>query len=243
MAPPAEIAVLRHNDNLLASSVLASKSAITTEIHSITDDDLAQPSTLVLNPAFITQEFDLLRFEAAAYNQLPSSNTTPSTPDSDLTSPSPAYSPFLISSPYNNPGHYLNLTSLTTPSLLFAQALTALKPTRPDYATAPYTESLNFDHVLSVLQGLLRETGFTWLSTSFYVVVFRSKLNAGVDQTWLYKLDYESHGEACESGGLLKYWFGKADEGRRNLATCEFFFPFFLLFIAVAVAVAVLSVL
>jgi hypothetical protein len=38
----------------------------------------------------------------------------------------------------------------------------------------------------------------------------------------LYKLDYESHAEACESGGLLKYWFGKADGERRNLATCKF---------------------
>ncbi|KAF2126364.1 hypothetical protein P153DRAFT_369081 [Dothidotthia symphoricarpi CBS 119687] len=191
-------------------------------------------STEVLDPTLITQDFDLLRFEAAAFGQLPAIHSGTASPaDSSQTSPvsprspaSPAdakYSTNLISSPYNNPGHYLDLTTLPPPSLLFAKALTALKPVRGDYATAPYTEALNFDDVLNVLRELLRterDGVGQWAETSFYVVTFRSLLNEGVDQEWLYRLDYESHREACESGGLLKYWFGKSGGDRRNLATC-----------------------
>jgi hypothetical protein len=99
-------------------------------------------------------------------------------------------------------------------------ALTALKPARPDYATATYTEALNFDSVLDVLRTLVKSEGAQWRETSFYVVTFRSKLKEGIDIDYLYKLDFESHREACESGGLLKYWFGKTDGERRNLATC-----------------------
>ena len=76
--------------------------------------------------------------------------------------------------------------------------------------------------MLSVLRDLARQDGVVWQETSLYVVVFRSQLKDGIDNDWLYKLDYESHAEACESGGLLKYWFGKGDGERRNLATCKF---------------------
>lgn len=181
-------------------------------------------STIVLNPAFITQEFDLLRFEAAAFDQLPSPLSDPDVLRNDHVekdSKSPTYSTNLISSPYNNPGHYLDLTALPLSSSLFAKALTALKPVREDYATIAYTEALNFDAVLSVLRDLSTQAEEEWQEMSFYVVVFRSQLRDDVDQDWLYKLDYESHREACESGGLLKYWFGKSNNERRNLATCK----------------------
>ena len=194
-------------------------------------------STLVLRPTYITQDFDSLRFEAGAYGQLlipewqAPTTITPSDLDSDTeqvgstAQTPPKYSTLLVSSPYNFVGHYLDLSTLSTTSLLFAKALTALKPTRPDYATAPYTESLNFPHVLEVLQDLCSSQDFFWRETSFYVVVFRSKLKPGVDTDWLYKLDSESHREACESGGLLKYWFGKTDSANQNLATCKCFLP------------------
>lgn len=223
MAPSLDVS-LPHYDEISSTDIVPVKPAATAHVHEIAQ---SRPSTLVLNPTFVTQDFDALRFEAAAHNQLPSPDSTFSTPgsgtesDSD-SSPSPAYSTLLISSPYNTPGHYLDLTTLTTPSLLFALALTSLKPARPDYATAPYPSALNFPTVLSTLRSLLSQTSYHWPPTTFYVVIFRSILNRGVDQDWLYKLDFESHREACESGGLLKYWFGKADlEGeRRNLATC-----------------------
>ena len=74
----------------------------------------------------------------------------------------------------------------------------------------------------SLIRRFSTELNHTWTSQTFYVVIFRSQLKPDIDNDLLYKLDYESHREACESGGLLKYWFGKTDGERRNLATCEF---------------------
>ncbi|KAF2273149.1 uncharacterized protein EI97DRAFT_362015, partial [Westerdykella ornata] len=179
--------------------------------------------TTVLNPALITTDFDLLRFEAAAFDQLRDSgldHVNHTNDDLETNGISP-FSTLLISSPYNNPGHYLPLETLDLPSTLFAKALTALKPARADYATASYTSALNFPVILNLLRELSLDEGFQWDSEcSFYVVVFRSRLKKDVDIEELYRLDYESHREACESGGLLKYWFGKVDAERRNLATC-----------------------
>ena len=187
--------------------------------------DTTPASVLVLDPSLITQDFDLLRLEAAASGQL--AIPGPATPSpvastQERIQKALTYTTLLISSPYNNPNHYLDLTSLSIPYLLFAKALTSLRPARPDYATAPYTSALNFSTVLSVLRDLSSVENINFPQTSFYVVTFRSKLKSGIDNDWLYKLDYESHREACESGGLLKYWFGKADEERRNLATCKY---------------------
>lgn len=178
-------------------------------------------TTLVLSPTLITTEFDLLRFHAAAFDQLPST-LFPTKQNAQPTQPEPT-SNLLISSPYNTPSHYLTLTPHLPPtSTLLALALTALKPSTPTYATTPYDSALNFNHVLSVLRDLVRRNGMNWPETRFYVVVFRSQLKADIDMDYLYKLDSESHAEACASGGLLKYWFGKGDGERRNLATCEF---------------------
>ncbi|KAH7067585.1 hypothetical protein BKA63DRAFT_424327 [Paraphoma chrysanthemicola] len=231
MAPGLEVAFQKLEQNAIDIPSFASKEPTIT-ITSVpstpptpAEGNAPSDHTLVLNPSFITQEFDLLRFEAAAFEQLPKTSTSDSASQEITTnttiSTSPAYSSHLISSPYNNPGHYLDLTTLPLPSLLFAKALTALKPTTPTYATAPYTEALNFDTVLSVLRSLLASyPDYIYPETSFYVVTFRSQLLPTTDNTYLYQLDYESHREACESGGLLKYWFGKSDDEHRNLATC-----------------------
>ncbi|KAF2112899.1 hypothetical protein BDV96DRAFT_497224 [Lophiotrema nucula] len=173
------------------------------------------PGGSVLNPSLITTEFDLLRFEAAALGQLDTEGN-----DGQSVESSDEMSSLLISSPYNNPGHYLDLRDLDTSSHIFAKALTALKPVRQDYATAPYTEALNFPTVLELARKLSAEEKFQWREQTFYVVIFRSKLKDSIDSDLLYTLDYESHREACESGGLLKYWFGRANSERRNLATC-----------------------
>jgi len=200
------------------------------------------PNTQILrDPSYVTTDFDKLRFNAAAYTQLirrpgqqPAAVPSTDPKTSQEQNASQTTSNFLISSPYNTAGHYLDISSpaLPTPSRLFALALTALKPTVSTYATAEYTSALNFDDVLRLLRELIHEEGevaFTWKQASFYVVTFRSKLQEGIDNDHLYKLDSESHREACESGGLLKYWFGKTDEERRNLATCEFLKPCFFL--------------
>jgi hypothetical protein len=183
-----------------------------------TETSAPASTTLLLHPSLITTDFDALRFHAAAYDQLLPTNTITTT-----NTPQPL-STLLISSPYNLPQHYLDLTPLTTPSRLFALALTALKPARPDYATAPYAQALDFDAVIELLRDLVAREGkgYEWPETRFHVVVFRSQLKEGIDGEWLYKLDAESHREACGSGGLLKYWFGKTDSSRRNLATCKF---------------------
>ena len=128
----------------------------------------------------------------------------------------------LISSPYPDLANQLRLTDLSTPNQLFARALTILRPTRPDYATAPYLESFNWNEVFNLLRSLSEQADHHWSGeTSFYVVIFRSKLQAGIDRERLGLLDQKSHEEACASGGLLKYWFGETDGERRNLATCE----------------------
>ena len=192
----------------------------------------------LLDSECVTSEFDKLRFEAAAHDQLvfhdkqlhqpAADNSTLAISEQErnktVSQPGQVFSTLLISSPYNTPGHHLDLSSphLTTASRLLALALTALKPSTPTYATASYDQALNFDTVLALLRDLIHEERFEWKETSFYVVVFRSQLKEGIDQEWLYRLDEESHREACESGGLLKYWFGKGDGERRNLATCEF---------------------
>ncbi|KAF2764342.1 hypothetical protein EJ03DRAFT_32472 [Teratosphaeria nubilosa] len=126
----------------------------------------------------------------------------------------------LINSPYTSPQHALDLTTLPDTARLFALALTTLAPIREDYATAPYLDSLNWSEVFRSLRTLIKEAGIEWRDQEFYVVIFRSTLKDGADRDWLGKLDEESHREACQSGGLLKYWFGECDESRRNLATC-----------------------
>ncbi|KAJ4290565.1 hypothetical protein N0V90_010782 [Kalmusia sp. IMI 367209] len=215
MAPGLDLSVLArevqsHNDTT------APKDNVTVdavEIDASIDDE---KGTYVLDPASITQDFDELRFERAASRQLDDQSIS----KTENTTTLPLRSTQLISSPYNNPGHYLDLSTLDIPNLIFAKALTALKPLDPNYATAPYIASLDFPTVLSLVRLLSQQLNHTWKSTTFYVVIFRSKLKADIDNDLLYKLDYESHREACESGGLLKYWFGKPNEERRNLATC-----------------------
>jgi hypothetical protein len=138
----------------------------------------------------------------------------------------------LISSPYPNPENQLSLPTLPEPSRLFALALTALTPTRADYATAPYTSAFNWPAVFALLRALSQKYNHTWQRTEFYVVIFRSKLNEVIDRERLGLLDQKSHEEACQSGGLLKYWFGAPNGERRNLATCMCFSLFLSLFLS-----------
>jgi hypothetical protein len=206
MAPGVDLSILAEETKAHNYTILP-KDGVKIDVSSLEEDDDS-----ILDPASVTQDFDELRFEAAASRQLDAlCSRSPTAPRSSQ----------LISSPYNNPGHYLDLTTLDTPNLIFAKALTALKPLRSDYATVPYLTSLDFPTVLSLVRSLSAELKHTWKPTTFYVVIFRSQLKPDIDSDLLYKLDYESHREACESGGLLKYWFGKTDGERRNLATCK----------------------
>jgi hypothetical protein len=127
----------------------------------------------------------------------------------------------IISSPYSSLINQLHLPSLPLEARLLALSLTALKTTRPDYATAPYLASFNWSEVFALLRSLCAQSNHNWQSSEWYVVIFRSKLQESADRERLGLLDQMSHQEACASGGLLKYWFGETDGERRNLATCE----------------------
>jgi len=127
----------------------------------------------------------------------------------------------IVSSPYADLANQLDLRSLTLPAQLLALALTHLAPLRPDYATASYLSSFNWPEVFEKLRAFCVAAGVQWARQEFYLVIFRSKLRRDADRVRLDELDQHSHREACESGGLLKYWFGSCDAEIRNLATCE----------------------
>jgi hypothetical protein len=182
---------------------------------------LTKKITIILPASSVTTDFNELRFDAAARLQvqvwLPGSmKYIPSDPRKDPHQ--------LISSPYNHPEHLLDLRTLDTPNRLFALALTGMKPLSEDYARGEYLESFNWKHVLDTLRKLAEDEGHQWTEQKFYTVIFQSKLNEDIDRALLGDLDQHSHREATEFGGLLKYWFGAANEERENLATCKFLF-------------------
>jgi hypothetical protein len=185
-----------------------------TRPHAVEDHE---DTGLLIPASLITDDFDALRFQAAASLQILQPQT--------LLHASAAKSHHLISSPYNDPDHLLDLRTLDTQCRLLAQALTFLKPTRTDYATADYVSSFNWPEVLSTLRTLAAAEDHKWVPRSFYTVIFRSQLNHGIDLQRLHDLDKTSHREAVVSGGLLKYWFGRKDEAERNLATCKLSIP------------------
>lgn len=128
----------------------------------------------------------------------------------------------IISSPYAEPSHQLDLRTISPPAQRFALALTSMTAIRPDYATAPYATSFNWDSVVGELKRLSRDVdGKSSEKLDFYVIVFRSRLSSSANRDVLGTLDKAAHLEAVESGGLLKYWFGHPDKDGRNLATCR----------------------
>ncbi|KAI9679124.1 MAG: hypothetical protein M1829_001794 [Trizodia sp. TS-e1964] len=146
----------------------------------------------------------------------------------------------LVVSPYTTLPHLLNLDHYDLQCQLLAKALTLMKPVRDDYATCPYVLAFNWDQVFKGLQQMLaQEEDFEWDSrhvvhlfhackidltpcSSFYIVVFRSRVAPTTVLANLAKMDEKSHAEAMASGGLLKYWFGavKPPTDMNNLATC-----------------------
>ncbi|PYH64729.1 uncharacterized protein BO88DRAFT_446661 [Aspergillus vadensis CBS 113365] len=178
------------------------------------------PTNILLNHhTLLTTNPEAFIFQAAASLQLRLNPTIPN--DSSLIPPPSDTN--LIISPYNTPHHLLDLQTLSPASQLLAKALTLFHPIRPDYATAPYTESFNWDSVFGFLRKQAKSEGYTWgkrHENIFYVVVFRSTLTADADGEKLHVLDEMSLREAVAGGGLLKYWFGNVDGERRGLATC-----------------------
>jgi hypothetical protein len=110
----------------------------------------------------------------------------------------------LIVSPYDEEPHLLDLNTLDVPNQLLAKALISLKCLREDYATAPYIEIFNWSQVVAILRELAADTDFKWNETSFYIVVFRSRIPPTTVYADLGVLDKAAHAEATKSGGFLK---------------------------------------
>jgi hypothetical protein len=166
----------------------------------------------VIHHSLITEEFDALRFHAAASLQLVSPLIPGGTPLLDNR---------IISSPYNDSDHLLALDTLSLQDKILALALTSMRPILEDYATADYELSFNWTEIFRTARALASSVNHPWTKQEFYVVIFRSQLKDGCDKQLLHDLDKHSHREATVSGGLLKYWFGSCNADRRNLATCK----------------------
>lgn len=169
--------------------------------------------TSVKDPSLVPVEFPSLQFERGAAAQITAlleGNTTLHQPSS-----------LLITSPYNLPNHLLDLNRLpNVQDRILALALTQLTPVREDYATAVYEETFNWGEIGDAIRQLSSLAQHPWTEKSYFVVIFRSQLKVDFDRQLLWELDRESHREAVESGGLLKYWFGQCNGQMRNLATC-----------------------
>jgi hypothetical protein len=111
----------------------------------------------------------------------------------------------LVVSPYNEEPHLLDLRTLDIPNQLLAKALVGLTCLRDDYATAPYVEIFNWPEVIDSLKELSINSGFDWKETTFYIVVFRSRIPPTTVYSDLGILDKAAHAEATKSGGFLKY--------------------------------------
>lgn len=112
---------------------------------------------------------------------------------------------YLIVSPYVEREHQLDLRTVDTENALLAKALVHMKSLRPDYATAPYTETFNWSDMMEKLGHLAQESKHKWKETSFYIVAFRSQIPPSTQYSELGKLDKDAHAEATASGGFLKW--------------------------------------
>ena len=89
------------------------------------------------------------------------------------------------------------------------RACQQISPIYPDYATRPVQDGFSWS---SSLAGC----AFEWL----YLVVFRSIRRPSVDLELLREHDDRAYEQALESGGLLRYFKGEANEHRECLSFC-----------------------
>lgn len=110
----------------------------------------------------------------------------------------------IIQSPYVEEEHLLDLNLLSQESATLAIALGHLRPTRNDYATAPYDESFNWLEVINEVKRLVKASGIAFRETSFYIVAFCSQIKPSTEYGHLGEMDKAAHAEAVASGGFLK---------------------------------------
>lgn len=123
----------------------------------------------------------------------------------------------LISSPYTEPPHLLDLDSLEPAYRASALVLQDFQATSQTYADDSYIDSFNIEEIAKKIQDQVGEA-------TLYIVAFRSALrpeiNTTANRAVLFDADRRSHAEANALGGLLKYWYGTPAENGHNLATC-----------------------
>jgi len=137
---------------------------------------------------------------------------------------------WLIQSPYIERDHQLDLWTLDHEAALLARALATLRPTRSDYAQAPYRDGFNWDEVAEKLRELAASNGKNpsqYREMSFYIVVFRSQIPPETTYEDLGLLDKPAHAEAIASGGFLKSVSHETNQLIWLFIVC-FFFPSFV---------------
>src|ERR687890_1272093 len=89
------------------------------------------------------------------------------------------------------------------------RACQQIYPTYPDYVTRPIQDGFSWS---SSLAGCAFER--------LYLVVFRSVRRPSADLDLLREHDDRAHEKALQSGGLLRYFKGEANEQRECLSFC-----------------------
>lgn len=130
----------------------------------------------------------------------------------------------ILSSPYKEIDHLLDLETLPIHYQLLAKSLTKFRGLE-DYASQPYENSFNIEEVIDDFKNNAAVSGIKIPQFTVYIVVFRSILHKEIQESEehravLYQIDKDAHREANISGGLLKYWYGSPDAYGKNLATC-----------------------
>lgn len=133
---------------------------------------------------------------------------------------------FIISSPYSDSNHLLNIKDLAEPFRIIALALQMFEPIDGKYASQRYDAAFDLERVRKWINEYVKVNGVKFPQTSAYIIAFRSILkdeiiNDSQKRAFLSAMDKESHMLANLSGGLLKYWFGVPNpKTNQNLATC-----------------------
>lgn len=97
------------------------------------------------------------------------------------TSSIPRNDRYLVASPYSDAAHVLDLHTLDKPYQLIARALATMHALSESYATMEYQDAFNWHEVVEQLKALADAEGYLFPETSFFVIVFRSRVPSTSD--------------------------------------------------------------
>lgn len=102
------------------------------------------------------------------------------------------------------------------PTLEALRQQTEIAPVDEDYRHKPIQEGFDFNKIIDDTQRIRGSLA----GKALYLVVFRSKLNDGVDENYVTQLDNGAHEEALTSEELYAYFQGERDENNEALSMC-----------------------